>query len=320
MVGSRLVGLLVNRGESVRALVHDIRPSSVLNSIRTITPDVVAGDVRKPTSLNLALQDVSVVYHLAAVSHLSRNRDLYETNTQGTANLLEASLSRGVKRFIYVSSVAAAGHNVDRHTPMTEDAPARPCTDYGRSRLLAEELMNEAHLKHGLKTTILRPCWIYGPGPGISPRMERFLRAIRDGRMPLFGGGNNLTSMTYVDHLVAALLLASSSKNAIGQTYFIADEGPYAMVEIYGAVTNALGIPLRAVNLPVLLSRACEIPVQLADRMGMNMNTFRLLSELRQDISVSIAKAKQEIGYRPSMTLEEGMKETVTWCKAEGLL
>ena len=109
---------------------------------------------------------------------------------------------------------------------------------YGRSKKLAEDVLNEAGASGRVESVILRPCWFYGPDQ--PPRQTRFFRMIRDGKAPIVGGGGNRRSMAYVDNLCQGLILAAATEAANGRTYWIADERPYSMSEIVNTVERLL--------------------------------------------------------------------------------
>ncbi len=310
-LGNALIRRVGDR--SLRALVLEGTDPA---AVREVTSDIVFGDLRKPSTLQSAVKDVDTVFHLAAAHRSTRIRDFYEVNDTGTQNLLDACLTHGVERFIHVSSDAACG--LSRGRPMTEQDVPAPVEDYGKSKLLGEQHVNRAHEAQGLKTTIIRPCWLYGPG---MPKLTTgFLALVRSGRAPLFGQGLNEMSMAYIDNAVSGLLLAWKSKKAIGQTYFIADGRPYTMVEVYRAIAAAFGVPYKAVHLPPAVSAVSEFANNLAGKIGLNIQPLYSLGEYRHDRTCSIEKAKLELHYKPTTALDKGMKMAVEWCKARGMV
>lgn len=313
-LGTRLVSRLSAEGD-IRCLVLDgVDPSPV----KEFTSDIVLGDLRKPDTLKAALQDVDTVFHLAAVLHSSRVRDYYEVNSSGTENLLNLALKHGVKRFIYVSSDAAIGANISRDRPMTEEDKPRPIGEYGKSKLLGERHVMRAHEEQGLKTTIVRPFWMYGPGQ--PARALQLMRMIQKGRVPLIGDGEMLRSLTYIDHAVEGVILARSSKKSVGRSYFIADERPYAVKAIFWAIAAALGVQFRPIRIPTPVSWGCQMADWALCRTGVQVTQFFVLNELRHDITGSIEKAKLDLHYKPTVTLEGGMREAVAWARAHGQL
>jgi len=117
-----------------------------------------------------------------------------------------------------------------------ENHPYNPYKNYGKSKMLAEKYVNRMFREGKINTTIIRPCWFYGPNQPL--RQTTFFKMIKKGNPLVFGDGNNLRSMSYVDNIVQAMILASQSEKANGQTYWIADERPYPTIEIYQTVAD----------------------------------------------------------------------------------
>lgn len=314
-LGNRLLSLLAGKGEDIRCLVNERVDTS---PIKDSANEIVLGDVRTPQTLRTALRDVDTVFHLAAVLHSRRARFFYDINAKGTENLLEQAMKEGIRRFIHVSSDSVAGYSPANGALLTEADPPRPATPYGKSKRLAEEHVARAHEQHGLKTTIVRPCWIYGPGQ--PPRMAQFMHLVASGRFPLSAGGRNRVSMSYVDDVARALLLASRSRKAVGRTYFIADEEPYTLLRVYKAVAAAMDMPFSPLNVPGIASQLSWGFNQFTNTLGLDIAEFRLLGDFSWNMAYSIESAKQELGFRPTMALERGMKMAAEWSRARGEL
>ena len=248
-LGSRFVEILCQKmkdgtPEGLRRVRCLVLPGMATDELNDLPVEMVAGDLRNGATLPDAVRGVETVFHLAGVIHAGRVRELYDINTEGTRNLISAAAEAGVKRFVYISSNSAAGHNTNWGRPMTEEDPAQPYKHYGRSKFQAEQIISEYFENGAIETVILRPCWYYGTRQ--PARQTRFFRMIKSGKPIFFGDGTNERSMAYIDNVVEALLLAESCEHANGQMYWIADERPYPTLEIYGTVANLLGVDLRA--------------------------------------------------------------------------
>lgn len=279
--------------------------------------EVALGDVTEKSSLNEALRGVDLVFHLVGLIHPKQISDLYRVNTQGTRNMLEAAAQAGASKFIYVSSNSPGGHNTGWGRPMTESDPVRPYMAYGRSKWLAEKAVQGFQQSGRLKTVILRPCWFYGPGQPL--RQTRFFTMIKSGRPIFFGDGGNARSMSYVDNTVQALLLAERTPQAVGQTYWVADERPYPMEEVYQTVAELLGVKLAPWRIPAITSTVCERVDGLLQTVGLYSAQIHVAGEMAKEISCSVEKAKRELDYRPAVELKEGMRRSIEWCRAQGV-
>lgn len=326
-LGNRFLEILVNGWEGkgplnnwdLRCLVMEGIDTSFLRDLAKSKPvECVTGDITRPASLKKALQDVNLVFHIAGLIHPKRIRDVYTINTEGTRNVLQASLDAGVKRFIHISSNSVAGVNGSRDRLMTETDPERPYLNYGISKSLAEKAVRNAQASGRIETVILRPCWYYGPNQPL--RQTTFFKMIKKGDPLIFGDGSALRSMSYVDNTSQALLLAAEKPQAGGQTYWIADERPYTSGEIYQTVAELLEVKnYRPRHVPDFVSEACLAADQGLQAMGLYIKEIHVAGEMNKTIACSIEKAQKELGYRPAVALREGMRRSIAWCRAHGV-
>lgn len=324
-LGTRFVQVLVNGfgGEgpvqpsrTIRCLVMDHADVKPLNDVSSEI-EVVKGDLRSPESLAAAVEGVETIFHLAGVVHAKRLADFYAINTQGTRNLLAAAAAASVRRVIYVSSNSVAGYR-RQGALMRESDPPRPYLAYGKSKHLAECAIREAAQQHKLETLILRPCWYYGPGQ--PERQTRFFRMIKRGRPIVFGNGDNLRSLSYLDNVIEALLLAAQAPQASGQVYWIADARPYRTIGIYRTVAELLNVKrFRPIHLPGPASEMCMAADWCLQRLGCYQQELHVGGEMNKDIACSIELATRELGYRPRVELREGMRRSIDWCRSAGI-
>ena len=147
-----------------------------------------------------------------------------------------------------------------------ERSPYNPYLNYGKSKKLMEDLLQEAFHSRKIDTVVLRPCWFYGPGQPV--RQTRFFRMIREGKVPIVGTGESKRSLSYVDNICQALLLAEKAEAARGRIYWIADRRPYTMNEIVGTVERLLEqefgkkVAHRRMHLPGFVSEIALLPGQ----------------------------------------------------------
>ena len=280
--------------------------------------ECASGDVRDPASLKKVLEGVDIVFHMAGVIHPRRIRELYDINVRGTENVLAAAAENGVRRLVFISSNSVGGVNRAPDALMKETDPPRPYMHYGMSKHLAERAVRRRQDAGGMETVILRPCWYYGPNQ--PPRQTTFFKMIKKGNPIIFGDGKNLRSMTYLDNLCEAMLLAASEPRANGQTYWIADERPYTTNEIYETIAELLEVrnfrPRRA---PSLVSEGCLAADFLLQAAGLYVKEIHVAGEMNKNIACDIRKARSELGYAPRIGLREGMRISIEWCRRHGL-
>ncbi len=296
------------------ALVHSEVPGA----------ECVRGDLRDAASLDAFASGAegALLFHCAGVIHPRRVRDFYAINVEGTRALLTLAARTGVRRFVYVSSNSPLGCNPGPEHRFDERSPYHPYGHYGRSKMRAEEFVNEAGARGAFEIAIVRAPWFYGPAQ--PARQIRFFQMIEQGRVPLIGGGANLRSMAYVDNLCQGLLLCARRDAARNQTYWIADRRPYLMREIVETVADVLEQDFgRSVQrhwrvLPGFVSELALLADRAIQGLGLYQQEIHVLSEMNKHIACSIAKAERELGYDPKIELREGMRRSLADLFARG--
>ncbi len=286
---------------------------------------VVSGDVRSREDCRKFCEGCTdaVLFHTAGIIHPKRVREFYEVNVDGTRNIIAAAIAAGVRRAVVVSSNSPCGCNPHSDHPFDEESPYHPYRHYGRSKMQMELDVREQQQAGRIETVIVRPPWFYGPFQ--PPRQTEFFRMIRDGKGPVVGGGENKRSMAYIDNLSQGLIRAATSERANGQTYWIADERPYSMNEILDTIEILLEKEFgqtcthKRLRLPGLVSDTASIADATLQAMGFYHQKIHVLSEMNQTIACSVKKAKEELGYRPAIALEEGMRRSIRWCLDNGM-
>ncbi len=262
-----------------------------------------------------AVEGVDCVFHLAAAL-TALTWDAYRrANVEATRNLLEACLVRspGLKRFVFVSSIGAAGPS-DKGTARTEDDPCRPVSDYGRSKLLGEQAV--ALYAGCFPVTVIRPPNVIGP------RQRQTLEAIRLIRMrimPVIGTGEPQTSLCYVRDVVEALILAAEHPRAAGRTYFLSDQRPYAWREINQAIARSLGIhgPVLKVHYPIQLLAAALSEAAAGITRTRPRLTRGYVRAARYGYWIyDASRIRCELGFETKTGLEEAVEKTVAWFRA----
>ncbi|MFC1872242.1 NAD-dependent epimerase/dehydratase family protein [Chloroflexota bacterium] len=316
-LGTRFVEILAEKNRDIRCLVL---PGIDVSHLKKLGADIVQGNITKPESLEKVADGVETVFHIVGIIHVKffGVSSFYRINTEGTKNMLECAIKAGVKRFIYVSSNSVSGCNYDGDALMNEYTPPRPYMTYGKSKFLSERAVNEASVRGEIETVIFRPCWFYGPAQ--PARQTRLMKMIKNGNVPLFGDGSNLRSMTYIDNLCEALLLAEEMKTAKGETYWIADERPYSTLEIYETIAELLEVKLKTTNIPGFFSDIGTVADWIMQKLHIYQQEIHVVGELNKNIACSIEKAKKDLGYKPNIDLREGMKRSIEWAKERGLL
>jgi 2-alkyl-3-oxoalkanoate reductase len=315
--GKALVRRLLDLGHEV--VVLDVKEGLKTRELRDWGAEVILGSVTDEEVVRRAMAGVEVVHHLAAAFREMNVPDSHykHVNVEGTRNVLQAALDEGVRKLVYCSTCGVHG-NID-HPPGGEDAPIQPADYYQRTKYEAEPIVRELNAR-GLPSVILRPAAIYGPGDP-----ERFLmifRRVARGTFPMFGNGRTFYHPLYIDNLVDAFVLAMQEGIGDGQAYLIADEEYLEIEELVRRVGRALNVDVKIPHFPVwpviAAGHVCE---KVCRPFGVTPPIFpRRVDWYRQNRAFKIDKARRELGYRPEVGIDEGLRRTAEWYRREGYL
>lgn len=312
-IGSHVVRAFLRAGAGVRAMVQ---PDTPTDSIAHLPAEIVAADLTQPTTLVGLAKDCDVVVHLAA---LARDYGPFaafrRVNVDGTFHLLSEARRSTVRRFVFVSSVAVHGYR--DYAVADEDAPRDGhASPYGLSKILAEDHVRAAHAAGAVEGVVVRP--------GVAPFGPRDRTSFYDlalaleRRLPLLvEGGRARFTTAYAENLAHGLWLAASHPAAAGRTYLITDERPITWRAYFEAIASALGTRLSPVSVPGRLVSLVAGPVEdavarFAPHAAPPLTRYRARL-LRHDLVFRSERAYRELGYRPEVSFEEGLRRTVEW-------
>jgi nucleoside-diphosphate-sugar epimerase len=318
-IGRHLVKALCSHNAKVLALARNAAKVAGLS-----TNDQVVGIVRDLTqagSLAEVLRNVDVVFHLASEGEggestrrqggeKSKAEKSQEGVTiRGTRKLLDAARKTGVKGFVFFSSVRAFGENTDAR--LDETCEARPTSAYGRAKLAAENLLAEAGRRYGLHVCILRLPLVYGLDN--DGNIARMIAAVDRGRFPPLPEVENKRSMVHVSDVVQAALLAAGKPAANGQLYIVTDGQAYSTHELYVKICRGLGRRVPGWHVSMGAWRRLAKVGDLIGRIQGRPFMFdsKALQKLFGSAWYSSEKITRELGYRPTRTLDDGIKEMV---------
>jgi nucleoside-diphosphate-sugar epimerase len=315
--GTALVRRLLADGHSVVAL--DYKEGLAAGELKRRGAEIVIGSVTSRDVVARAMQGVDIVHHLAAAFRELNvpEKHYYEVNVEGTRNVLTAAARAGVQKVIYCSTCGVHG-NID-DPPADENAPIQPADYYQQTKYEAEPFVREWN-RRGLRTTILRPAAIYGPGD--PERFFMIFKRVARGVFPMFGDGKTLYHPLYIDNLVDAFIAAMPPDVGNGEAYLIADEKYIEIEQLVKAVASALGVSVTIPHYPlaplIVAGHVCEM---ICKPFGVAPPIFpRRVDWYRQNRAFDTAKAKRELGYKPLVGLTEGLARTADWYRAEGFL
>lgn len=308
-IGSHLVSALLRRGDSVTIFdaARNTRDTSIdFDSHPNFR--FVAGDVTDLGALEQALTaDVDIVFHLAAVVGVKNYLDdplrVLDVNVIGTRNVLELSHRHGT-RVVFASTSEVFGKNPN--PPFAEDDDrvlGSTRTDrwsYSTSKAMAEHLVFAMHTSLGLPVTVVRYFNVYGPRQSPIFVVSQTIHRILNGRQPLlYDSGDQTRCFTYVDDAIAGTLLAADSDVAIGAAFNI------------GSMTETT------------VREVIELAIKIADVDSVygpeTISTAAKYGDRYEDIPRRIPdsrKAQRELGWRLQVDVEEGIRRTIEWARA----
>ena len=262
-------------------------------------------------------KDFDYVVHAAGVTKCLNKQDFRRINTEGTRNLCEAimALQMPLKRFVYLSSLSIFGaiHEELPYQEIRESDTPQPNTEYGRSKLKAEKYLDSIATR--IPFIILRPTGVYGPREKDYFIMAKSIKGHSD-----FAVGYKRQDITfvYVEDVVQAVFLALDHGDN-GRRYFLSDGQVYQSTTFSDLIREQLGHPwwIR-LRVPTWVLRIVtffgEYVGQLTGKVtALNNDKYNILKQ--RNWRCDIQPAIDELGYRPTVTLEEGVRRTIKWYK-----
>ena len=314
-VGSHATEAFLRAGWSVRALA---RSEQRARSLRAAGAEAVIGSLEHEAALREAVRNCDVVVHLAALTHARSEREYHQVNVEGTRRLLNAALAAEPRprRFVYLSSLAAAGPAIAGRGVRSDDTP-RPLTAYGRSKLEGEAVCRRAGDE--LEVVILRAPAVYGPR---DPDTLHFFRIARSGLMPVPTGPARPLQMVHVADLARALVRAAEGAGAAG-VYHIAEERSYTWEEVGQLVGAAVNRTVRPLRVPApFISALAAVSETLARVVGRSsiFNRDKARELLAPGWLCETDAARLELKFEAGIPLPDGLRATAQWYREHGWL
>lgn len=303
-VGGHVIEALAAAGHDVVAMARSERSEEAVRRFGATPVRCALGAV--PAE---ALEGVDAIVHCAAfVEEWGTRAQFWEGNVEGTTQLLEVARAAGVARFVHIGTEAALfdGRDligVDERAPY----PARQRFLYSETKAEAERRVLAAN-GPGLTTISLRPRLVWGPRDATV--LPVVLRMAREGSFAWLDGGRARTSTTHVANLAHAVQLALTRGRG-GEAYFVADDGERTLREFLSALAATEGVRLPERSVPGALARPLAAAIEGAYRLfGVRrappMSRFAV-SMMSRTVTVKTDKARDELGYAPVVSVEEGL-------------
>jgi nucleoside-diphosphate-sugar epimerase len=297
-IGSHLAAELVRRGQRVR-VVDSLITGKRRNLDHIKDVEFLEGDLADATVARRAVDGVEYVLHQAAIPSVPRSVNdpitTNQANVTATVNTLVAARDAGVRRLVFAGSSSVYG---DTPTlPKREDMPTRPLSPYALQKLVGEQYCQIFTQLYGFETVTTRYFNVFGPrqdpSSPYSGVISLFSAAILDGRQPIvYGDGEQTRDFTYVANVVDGVLRACEAPNAAGEVMNVATGGRISLNELLRVMNKICGTKAE--------------PIYKEPRAG----------DVR-DSQADISKAKALLGYQPIVVFEEGLRQTLDWCRTD---
>jgi nucleoside-diphosphate-sugar epimerase len=277
------------------------------NHITNSPGSVVVSDMTPAANYGAILENISVIIHCAARVHVMNDNsrepldEFRVVNTYGTQNLAKQAAQAGVKRFIFLSSIKVNGESTQANFPFLETDCFIPSDPYGQSKYEAEQGLLEIAEKTDMEVVIIRPTLIYGSG--VKGNFFSIIYLIKKNLpLPLDSVTSNKRSLIALDNLVDFILLCADYKKtpqAANEIFLISDGEDVSTAELFHRVAKAFGKKSRLFPFSVPLLRLG------AKLLGKQDMADRLLGSLQVDS----AKARDLLGWKPVITMEEQLRK-----------
>jgi nucleoside-diphosphate-sugar epimerase len=316
--GVSLCKVLLRDGHQVVGLA---RASSNRRPLDELGITVVTGDIRQREGLARAMEGSDVVFHLAAAFREARlsESDYTAVNVTGTENVIRAAATARVRRFVHCSTIGVVGNTGS--VPADETRAMDSADDpYNRSKIEGEVLARRLFDELGLEGVVARPAAGYGPG---EMRYLKLFTGIAKRRFIMFGSGETLYNLAFIDDLCRGLILCGTHPRAAGQVFNLGAAENTTLNNLAAEVARVVGRPSASVpHVPlwpiIIAARMVEAlcrPFGIEPPLHRRRVGFFVVNR-----AMTISKAQSMLGYTPRTTLPDGLRITADWYRAQNLL
>jgi len=322
-IGSHLVENLLERGYDTSVLVRSPTTQrryrlSWLNEGRA---KVFHGDVTDASKVEEAVKGADVVFHLAAL--LGRwgipEQQYFRVNVFGTQVVLKQSAKANVDQVIYLSSTGVMGRL--KSIPGDVSDPCNPTTPYERSKYQAELLVKRGITEKNIPATVVRSTHVYGPGDPHTLQLYKMMKKWKI--LPLVGGGKNLFQPIYVTDLVLALISCMENKEASGsKVYIVAGNRIVTFREFLMLSARTMNVATRDFNVPTALA---QMVGTFSEKACQFLGLTPVITQSRIEFFTrshvyNTSQIMSDLGWSPKTEIETGLRESIEWYGAQGLL
>ncbi len=315
-LGAAVARELMRKDYTITALVRD--PKKLDPELANV--EIVMGDLDNFSELAKILDEVlhgeTEIYHIAAILGATQaSKKIYQRiNVDATELILEKAIEKKVKKFIFASSMGAAGPIGSLANPITEDMEGKPIAYYSRSKLLAENLIMK-RAPEWLPVIILRPPNIFGPQMNPKSGATMVFNGCKRKIFAIIGKGKNMVNFAYIDNVVDGIISCTEAVEKGHEIFFISDETSYIMMDLLDEIRNQLGTDTMIVKIPGIIIYPLALLFEGLSRLFKRDIAFsrELVKGMDSNAYVfSIEKAKK-FGFKPTVDLKTGVNKTLEY-------
>ncbi|MEJ7557684.1 MAG: NAD(P)-dependent oxidoreductase [Pedobacter sp.] len=316
-VGYHLIDQALSAGLDVHAAV---REHSDISHLKSFKISYVNLDYSSVEELKIVLEthQFDYIIHAAGITKAKDQAIYNKVNAEFTRNLGLAisTANYTIKKFVFISSLAAIGPLTHLKKELQDNSPAHPVTSYGASKILAEQYLSEVS---NLPLITMRPTAVYGPR---EKDLFILFNTINKGLEPHIGNFEQQLSFVYVIDL-AQIIVKALFSDIVGVSYNVSDGNTYDRYALAIAIKKALGKSTFKFHLPIFVVDALASVMELLYSRSKNTPTLNKekMAELTAiNWACNILNIKNELGFTPRFDLEKGVTETVNWYKENNWL
>ncbi|MBI5966017.1 MAG: NAD-dependent epimerase/dehydratase family protein [Chloroflexi bacterium] len=314
-LGGALTRRLYGMGWHVTALGRNV---TKLKNMESEGLRVLSLDLKEKDAMADVCKDQDIVFHCAALPSPWGNFEaFYQANVIGTRNVIRGCEKYKVKRLVHVSTPSLYFGYASRVNVKETDELPEPVSNYSATKILAEQEIDEAFAR-GLATIAIRPRAIFGPGDTVI--FPRLIPRLQSGRLPILGDGENVVDLTYIENVVDALLLcAESPENTLGKKYNISNDEPVKVWKLVERICTELNLPSPTRRISGQTANAAATALEFLYRLIPKQPEPPLtrisVSMMANSTTLDITAAKNELGYKPRVSVDEGFERFMKWWK-----
>lgn len=317
-IGSRLALRCIQDGHKVRVLGQENTDAEKANKklIESKGAEVVLGSITDKKKLSEVVEEIDIVFHLAAAQHEANMPDqvFRDVNVMGTKNLLDRCLEAGVRRFVHGSTIGVYGN---LNGQIDEKSSCNPENIYGVTKLEGEKLV--LSYKDKIPLVIIRISETYGPG---DHRLLKLFKMVNKNSFFMIGSGKNLHQLIFIDDLVTGFLCAAHSKKVLGEIILLVGKEPITTSDMVNSIADCLSARIFGFKAPLwpFMALAWLLETVLKP-LGIQPPLHRRRMDFfKKSFGFSTNKAADLLGFSPQYSFEQGAAETACWYEDEGLL